>query len=197
MNPTLTTPITHLLVQATPPDHCIDEVLAAYFDRVQANGFWNPGRPVAMVRCADAHVALADPALAGALDCQGLYLFCASQAVRYVGMTTQAGRSRLRGRYLGGPKSQYRLAVSHETALRARGLDGFPADITASCSLARRRGALDFARHGTGNMWFTFLPMPDASTEEIKHAERALIAAATRWNAAHAFEPPVNVEHNN
>ncbi|WP_341678737.1 hypothetical protein [Niveibacterium sp. SC-1] len=174
----------------------VDQCTAEYCSRLHLAGYWGIGERVLKVLCRDAKAAFSDQDLESVPAQPSLHIFGAGQNIRCVGKTDSAHRARLRGRYLSASNSQFAFAVAYKPVLRDQELDGLPPTVIARTSLARRRGAVDFAQHNTNAMWVSFIPMERATPQMIEQAERLLIGALARRNADAGFLPPINVQHN-
>jgi len=107
---------------------------------------------------------------------------------------------RLRGRYLGGPKSQCNLAATYAPILIEHGLDGFPEEIRTwyrknhKGSTVRLVQAVAFAKIGIESIWFALLPVREVGI--IADLEQMLIPIANKWNLLHGCDPLLNLQHN-
>jgi len=185
-------------------DECLRSVLSS--------PLWSPACPDGVrIPWRMAAEAKAHASLAAAFGSPGLYLFASGNGIpRYWGKATLGKATlgkgnernlwdRLAERYVCGRWSQCQLAADHESALRSRGIEGFPEEVRAghlrrrgNNSLVRLKGAVDFACHEIEGIWFTLVPMSGFEAEEIGKLEDQLICQGHDWNRAHGYPLLVN-----
>jgi hypothetical protein len=127
----------------------------------------------------------------------GLYIWGANEIPLYIGITRSSFKKRFR-RYVGGERSQCQLAQTYETALREKGIRGFPETIrdwyrrNYGTSVVRLKGAVVFAKQGIDSIWFSLLPGEGA--ERIRGLERKIIPVANAWNRENGYPDLINVQ---
>ena len=128
----------------------------------------------------------------------GCYMFGFENRMLYVGETQRDLKTRLRGRYFIGKKTQYELAKKYEQQLIEKGIDGFPEEVVAEYkrqyhgSTVRLDGAVMFARIGIARVWFHLLPVDDI--DDVLDIERVLIHFCNRLNKGNNYPQMINME---
>jgi hypothetical protein len=131
----------------------------------------------------------------------GLYIFGGGKGrgtPLYLGMTSKDLWGRLGRRYVRGARSQCQLANDYCNELVEHGIDGFPQDVRSwyrkshGSNTARLNGAVVFARAGVETIWFTLIPISDASS--VRAIEAFLIPIAAAWNRKRNYPPLLNTQ---
>jgi HEPN domain-containing protein len=164
---------------------------AAFLEHLFLTGFW-PSTDFPYPRIPWKLFGKAINSLPESYKNPGLYLFGSESTPRYLGSTTTTLLKRIRGRYIGGEKTQCRLAETYRASLIAHGLKGFPEEITSKVSFVRRKGAVDFANY-IESLWVVMIPAKKPVTEEsVRSVEYKLIKIAKAWNSEKGYPPLLN-----
>lgn len=190
------------LLDASSDRRALAAVYESYVHRVLTGPVWSEGEHNALrFPWRVAKEVSTNPTLAEGFRSPGLYLFGSDAGVPlYLGKTAkQTLWKRLRGRYLGGKRSQCQLASDYEQELLANGIDGFPDEIwdryrrNFGSSTVRLKGAAAFAEHGIEGIWFTILPIEESNS--VSQLEESLIPVADAWNQARGYPPLLNFHY--
>jgi hypothetical protein len=188
------------LLAALPDSDKLRTAFATYIGSVLRSPLWSANQSGLRIPWRSAAEARNQPGLRDEFESPGLYIFGGGAEPGwpiYLGMTTGSLWTRLARRYVRGSKSQCQLALDYETALRAQGIGGFPAEVLEwyqkqYSGFSRLKGAVAFAECGINTVWFTLIPIEDSNT--VRETEVKLIRIANEWNRDQKRPVLINVQ---
>ncbi|GBU27285.1 hypothetical protein R84B8_00814 [Treponema sp. R8-4-B8] len=187
------------LKKAMNDDEKIKTTYSSIIGKLITSEFWSTtNKEAPRVKWFDGRAVSNDEDGSRIFRCSGIYLWGAGSCPRYIGKAERQSFRRRFNRYIFSRNSQCELARRYEKEIKYKGIDGFPNEIIEwyeekFSGTARLQGAVDFAKHGIDNIWFTLFP-----TEEINYIdiiERILINVANDWNIENNYDQLINVQH--
>ena len=175
----------------------LNEAYSIIINEILASDYWSNNKINALkIKWQDGDIARS--IRNDIFSCSGIYLWGASSIPRYIGKTVKLNFNKRFSRYIWQEISQCKLALKYEKSLIKDGIKGFPKDIIKKChnnnwGNARLNGAVDFARHGINNIWFTLFPTDNLSI--IDDVEMALIKVANSWNIENGLKSLINEQY--
>lgn len=126
----------------------------------------------------------------------GLYIWGAGSIPLYIGKTKDSFKKRF-SRYIWDEKSQGNIAKKLEYKMKHNNSElsreyllQFQNELNVSN--VRFKGAIVFAKHGLGNVWFSLFPTEKIN--EIDEMEKNLIKIGKLWNKRNGFEALLNIK---
>jgi len=189
-----------LLKDAMNDNTKIEEIYSSIIKKLLASEYWSTNNEAPRVKWYDGETA--KESRREVFNCSGLYLWGADSVPRYIGKAERQSFKKRFRRYIFGENSQCDLAnIYKEEIIPAdKGIDGFPNEIRAWFQMrrlgtVRLRHAVDFARHGIDNIWFTLFPADREVADYIGAIEKILIRVAYNWNIKNKLDPLINEQH--
>lgn len=191
---TLDSLVAHL-VDAMDSPRLLAEAYAALLDKLFALPPWSAAHPHgSRIPWKEAESARATAKQL--FDSVGICMFGVREIPRWLGSTRRSFWSYLTRRYILHEYSQCQLAETYGDSITVLGIDGFAEEVRAWCArrrygYSRLRGAVDFATHGVGDVWFALLPV-DARKGVITRLKDRLLSIANSWNLERAHPVLLN-----
>jgi len=177
----------------------MERIYSSLIDKLLASEYWSEDKTKAP-RVKWYHGKTARQIRRDVFNQSGIYLWGAGSVPRYIGKTEQTFKKRF-SRYIFSENSQCNLAKKYEKEIipEDKGYNGFPLELRESFEASNRsvrlRHAVDFARHGIDNIWFTLFPANEEVADYIGTIEETLIRVANNWNIEKGLDPLVNEQH--
>jgi len=175
----------------------IEEIYSSLIDKLLVSEYWSEDKTKAP-RVKWYHGETARQIRRDVFNQSGIYLWGAGSVPRYIGKAEKQSFNRRFSRYIFSENSQCNLAKKYEKEIISKGIDGFPPEIREWYrrrfhGTVRLRHAVDFARHGINDIWFTLFPTDDI--DAIGTIEEIFINVANNWNIEKGLDPLVNEQH--
>lgn len=177
----------------------VERIYSSIIDKILTSEFWSTNNKEALrVKWYDGRTAR--EVRNDIFACSGIYLWGAGEVPRYIGKAERQSFRRRFNRYIFGRNSQCDLAKIYEKEIKEKGIEGFPPDIREWYrrrfgGTVRLRHAVDFAKYGIDNIWFTLFPANEEVAGDIGTIEEILIGVANNWNINKKLEPLINEQH--